>query len=83
LRQIDWPHFLAFITAASLVVGIALWSLFRFFQELFAGMRETEMSYRAKENRCLSCGYRLAGNVSGTCPECGAAVTQAATKGPT
>lgn len=57
-----------------MVVGIALWILFRFFQEIFAGMRETEMSYRLKEHRCLSCGYRLIGNVSGTCPECGAAI---------
>ena len=28
-----------------------------------------------KPNHCRSCGYNLTGNVSGICPECGAAVT--------
>ena len=27
--------------------------------------------YRSKRGLCLSCGYSLTGNVSGTCPECG------------
>jgi hypothetical protein len=29
---------------------------------------------RRREGRCLACGYDLAGNVSGVCPECGTAV---------
>jgi hypothetical protein len=28
-------------------------------------------SRRMKENLCLTCGYNLTGNLSGTCPECG------------
>jgi hypothetical protein len=30
-------------------------------------------SLRRRRGLCVSCGYDLAGNVSGTCPECGAA----------
>ncbi len=28
---------------------------------------------RARRNHCVGCGYSLAGNLSGVCPECGAA----------
>jgi hypothetical protein len=31
-------------------------------------------SRRKKENLCLTCGYNLTGNLSGTCPECGTLV---------
>ena len=27
--------------------------------------------YRRRKGLCLTCGYNLTGNVSGTCPECG------------
>jgi len=27
--------------------------------------------HRLKNNLCISCGYNLTGNISGTCPECG------------
>ncbi len=29
-----------------------------------------------EQRRCSACGYNLTGNVSGTCPECGAAVPE-------
>ncbi len=35
---------------------------------------------RRKEGRCLDCGYDLAGNVSGVCPECGTPTTESANK---
>lgn len=31
-------------------------------------------AWRRRAGRCMSCGYSLAGNASGVCPECGAAV---------
>lgn len=34
------------------------------------------LSRRDAGTNCRSCGYNLAGNVSGTCPECGAAVPE-------
>ena len=71
MRQPDWHHLLSLLTVLATVIGAIFWSIFRFFRELVAGMRETEVSYRIKENRCLNCGYRLIGNTSGTCPECG------------
>jgi len=36
----------------------------------------------AKVGSCRRCGYDLRGNVSGRCPECGAAVQQATKPGP-
>jgi hypothetical protein len=35
------------------------------------GYREAEKDLRKLEHRCLLCGYRLCGNESGICPECG------------
>lgn len=32
--------------------------------------------HRRKRGRCVTCGYILAGNVSGTCPECGDVVSK-------
>jgi hypothetical protein len=32
---------------------------------------------RSKQGCCASCGYNLTGNISGTCPECGSAVSRA------
>lgn len=37
-----------------------------------AWMRRIEGLERHGENRCSDCGYDLAGNVTGICPECGA-----------
>ena len=38
---------------------------------VIAFRRQWDREQRAKHNQCLACGYNLAGNVSGTCPECG------------
>ncbi len=35
------------------------------------GMVEAETAHRAARGRCMRCGYRLIGNTSGVCPECG------------
>jgi hypothetical protein len=37
---------------------------------------------RRQRGCCLHCGYCLIGNTSGTCPECGAVVTEPATRDP-
>ncbi len=34
-------------------------------------LRRRRLTHRLRHNLCLNCGYSLAGNVSGTCPECG------------
>jgi len=31
---------------------------------------------RRRNGLCVECGYNLTGNISGACPECGAAVTE-------
>jgi hypothetical protein len=36
-------------------------------------LRLRRQSYRRVRGQCLTCGYNLTGNVSGTCPECGTA----------
>jgi hypothetical protein len=48
--------------------GIALLMALPLWLNFFAGRRK-----RPKERGCESCGYNLTGNVSGVCPECGAA----------
>ncbi|MCH8149781.1 MAG: hypothetical protein IH987_17650 [Planctomycetes bacterium] len=35
------------------------------------GMSRFRQRHRRKRGLCLRCGYNLAGNVSGVCPECG------------
>lgn len=35
-------------------------------------LRRWRAARRRGQNRCACCGYSLTGNVSGTCPECGA-----------
>ena len=40
------------------------------FPSLFVWRRWVRPSRRRRQNRCVSCGYRLEGNVSGVCPEC-------------
>ena len=34
-------------------------------------MRADQLAYRKANGLCLACGYDLAGNTSGVCPECG------------
>jgi len=39
--------------------------------------RHRRQTHRRKRSLCLTCGYDLTGNVSGTCPECGTPVPKA------
>jgi rubrerythrin len=38
-----------------------------------SGPRTWQRNLRTKRGQCLACGYSLAGNRSGICPECGTA----------
>ncbi len=65
-------------------IAILLWTA----RGVRRGMVEAEVDYRAAHGRCLGCGYRLAGNTSGVCPECGrprsgTPATPAGSRGPT
>jgi hypothetical protein len=63
------------LLAAVSIVGVIAVIVFQFLRGVRSGMDEAETAYRRQTNRCLKCGYRMAGNVSGVCPECGAAHT--------
>jgi hypothetical protein len=39
-------------------------------------LRWGEREHRRAAGLCLTCGYALLGNVSGTCPECGAIIIE-------
>lgn len=41
-------------------------------------LRARQKSQRVKHGCCTACGYDLAGNVSGVCPECGTAIQEKA-----
>ena len=41
-------------------------------------VRARRTARRRRLALCLTCGYNLTGNTSGTCPECGAAVVRSA-----
>ena len=74
------------VTAAGLS-GMSFWATVAAFVVLVgvlgavtAAQRHDEAIHELKaRGRCLACGYDLAGNVSGVCPECGCErLTQAA-----
>jgi len=67
-----------FILAAG---WVAIPSIAVFWYGLQTGMTEQETSNRRKEGRCLQCGYSLRANLSGICPECGAATSIAPKSG--
>jgi hypothetical protein len=71
----DWHHILPLLLAAAIIVGTVLVILIQFLRGVRSGMDDAETAYRRQTNRCLKCGYRMTGNVSGVCPECGAART--------
>jgi hypothetical protein len=71
----DWHHIISLLSAGALIVGVIAVSVLQFLRGVRSGMDEAETAYRRQTNRCLKCGYRMAGNVSGVCPECGAART--------
>ena len=55
----------------AIVGALAARFVIRHILPLRAGMQEAELLERHKRGLCLRCGYDLAGNVSGVCPECG------------
>jgi hypothetical protein len=63
----DWFPFLASVVlyGAASFAAFWLWQSFR-------------ACRRRRRGRCVTCGYDLRGNVSGTCPECGRASEQPA-----
>lgn len=52
---------------------LILWGMFVGLQFNWQ-IQEDEEKRRKKGGLCLHCGYNLAGNVSGKCPECGTPV---------
>lgn len=70
LRKIWLPFWL-------IVVGLFMLPLLRVTVWLRQSLRA---SHRRRQGRCISCGYNLAGNTSGTCPECGMRLHQKISK---
>jgi len=58
---------------ATIVLGLALLvpAIVIFLLSVREGYDEAERRDRRANGRCLGCGYRLKGNVTGICPECG------------
>ena len=52
------------VAIAAIAVIACAWAL-------AADARDGRILNRVRSNRCWRCGYSLAGNVSGRCPECG------------
>jgi len=72
-----WPdetHSLAQITIHHLQVN--LWLPFALLGALACACEVRRHIRRARQKGCCDCGYNLTGNVSGVCPECGAAVPE-------
>jgi hypothetical protein len=68
-----WTDYIGGIVALAAEICVAL-AVFWCCSKRFRARVE---HHRSKEGLCLKCGYDLTGNVSGTCPECGAEVKQA------
>jgi uncharacterized protein (DUF433 family) len=66
---------LAAVTAGLAGVIGLLVVVIAFARSVRAGMRDAELTHRVRLRQCLGCGYRLTGNTSGICPECGSPVT--------
>ena len=61
---------------AGAVIGTAVVAFFvvshvRYALYLWRWMKWHDADARYRDGLCLHCGYDLAGNVSGVCPECG------------
>lgn len=59
-------------------LGFPLWAplaLFAFYPALAFICGPLRRWRHRRRGLCLRCGYDLAGNVSGVCPECGSAVS--------
>ena len=78
-----WPYIwipgivLLFATRQFILVAgwVAIPFLALFWYGVQTGMTEQETLNRKREGRCLNCGYSLRANLSGICPECGAATS--------
>ncbi len=55
------------LAADTAVFGSGWWML-------LAGSEAIRRGVRRRRGQCIACGYNLAGNTSGACPECGARV---------
>ncbi len=64
----DWrfelPLYLPFLVFATSLAALCVYPRLPF----------ARRRWRLKHGLCVSCGYDLTGNVSGTCPECGQAI---------
>lgn len=60
-----WNGIAARLSCAS--ICITVWAVTLFYWLMYP----TRRIISAKDQRCSKCGYNLAGNVSGRCPECG------------
>lgn len=69
MRSRGWRAAYPCIFGAALVLPLSAVTL--------RGLDEYRRRRAARREGCRSCGYDLTGNVSGVCPECGAAVTEA------
>ena len=58
------------IFALTLLVPAAV----TFWLSVREGYDQAERKDRQENGRCVSCGYKLKGNVSGACPECGTTI---------
>src|SRR6185437_10320490 len=84
-----WPYIwipgIVLLFAARQFVLAAGWVaipfLALFWYGVQTGMTEQETLNRRKHGRCLHCGYSLRKNLSGICPECGAATSIAPKSG--
>lgn len=66
---LGWSHETGFAVFLAVMLATVPWSAWLRF-------RLTRQVLRLElPGRCRGCGYDLTGNVSGTCPECGAAST--------
>jgi predicted RNA-binding Zn-ribbon protein involved in translation (DUF1610 family) len=71
-----WKLFPAFAAVAAITFFIAvIYGFGMLIFWIYAGVRkeiaENLAASRNRKRQCVSCGYSLRGNTSGTCPECG------------
>jgi hypothetical protein len=72
-----WGIFIFFVSGQLLLAAawVAIPWIALFWYGVQTGMTEQETLNRKKHGRCLHCGYSLRENLSGICPECGAATS--------
>ena len=60
-RHLTFPLHLPFLVLTATLAALCVYPL----------LPNPRQRWRRKRGLCVSCGYDLTGNVSGTCPECG------------